>query len=55
MWRRVYLSPVPLLEEKNHKLRYHSDIACQVMAYQIGRRGQGGRSPIENDEVMILI
>ena len=55
MWRRVYLSPVPFLEEHDHQLRSQSDISCQVMDYQVGRRGRGGRMPITNDEVMRLM
>ena len=55
MWRKVYLSHVSLLQEQGHQLRSQSDLSCQVMAYQVGRRGQGGRRPIANTEIMRLM
>ena len=38
-----------------YRLRSQSDLSCQVMAYQVGRRGRGGRRAIANAEVMRLM
>ena len=52
MWWRVYHSPITLIEEQDHQLRSQSDLSCQFMAYQVGRRG---RRPVGNAEVMRLM
>ena len=55
MCLRVYLSPLSLLEEQGHQLRSQSELSCQFMAFQVGRRGRGGRRLIENVKVMRLM
>ena len=55
MWRTFYLSHVPLLEEQDNQLRSQSDLSCQVMDYQVQRRGQGGGRLVANAEVMRLM